>query len=622
MVAYQYGGNTMRQTIGLLIATLSLISFIFFIRLTMDEMQAINGHKEIITNSVDLSMIESIKPLTIVDRNGTIYSEEYVEWRKPISFENIPTIVKQIFLLSEDEHFYSHIGFDVSAISRALVANSKESSIQQGGSTITQQLVRMRYLSEEKTYERKLMELFYSYELEKNYSKDQIFEMYLNEAYFSNQVYGINSAATYYFSKPIHELTIAEVAFISAIPNNPSLYDPLKNFTRTKERQERLLDTLVNKQVISFEEGKQLKAQPIELNIKEKIQKHPAYTTYVLNELKQLIAAQEQLTVKNSADESKVNAQVEARYKQLLQSGATIYTALDPDKQTHDEQTINDILSRYDIQGSATVIDNDTREIVSVYAGKDYKKFELHRAFQAYRQPGSAFKPIAAYGPFLNETGYTTNYIVSGGKYCVGNYCPSNYGGGMYGNVPLLTAFKHSYNTSALRLVHSIGLEKSFNYIKQFHFEKITNADFTYAASLGGLKYGVTTSELANAYTSFIDGSYRKAVSIRQVVDMNGNIVYSWPKENKMIWNSKTTSKMRTLLQEVVSSGTGVGLHSNGSYIGAKTGTTNNFHDFWLAGLNDQYTTAVWIGYDIPASMEQYEKHKVHFRIFNAIMND
>ena len=612
----------MRQTIGLLIVTISFISFIFFSRSILLEVQAINEHKEVIINSVDLSTVETIKPLTLVDRNGHIYSEEYVEWRKPIAFEKIPTIVKQIFLLSEDEHFYSHIGFDVSAITRAIVVNSNESSIQQGGSTITQQLVRMRYLSEEKTYERKLMELFYAYELEQNYSKDQILEMYLNEVYFSNQVYGINSAATYYFSKPIHELTIAEVAFISAIPNNPSLYDPVIHFEHTKERQERLLDTLVNKQVISFEEGKKLKAQPIVLNIKEKLQKYPAYTTYVLNELKQLIAAQEQLTITNNTDIEKVNAQIEARYNQLLQSGATIYTALDPDKQAHDEQAINNILSRYDFQGSATVIDNDTREIVSIYAGNDYKKFDLNRAFQAYRQPGSAFKPIAAYGPFLNETGYTTNYTVSGGKYCVGNYCPSNYGGGIYGNVTLLTAFKHSYNTSALRLVHRIGLEKSFDYIEQFHFNKISFPDFTYAATLGGLKYGVTTSELANAYTSFIDGSYRKANSIRQVVDADGNTVYSWPKENKTIWNSNTTAEMRKLLHEVVTSGTGVGLHSKSSYLGAKTGTTNNFNDFWLAGLNDRYTTAIWIGYDIPTSMEKYEKQQVHFRIFNAVMND
>ena len=138
------------------------------------------------------------------------------------TLDEFPQIVKDIFIYSEDTSFFNHIGFDVSAIARAVMANSSEQSIQQGGSTITQQLVRMRYLTEEKTYERKLMELLYAYELEQMYSKEEILEMYLNEMYFGNQVYGIASAATYYFGRPLQELTIAEIAFIAAIPNNPS----------------------------------------------------------------------------------------------------------------------------------------------------------------------------------------------------------------------------------------------------------------------------------------------------------------------------------------------------------------------------------------------------------------
>ena len=135
-----------------------------------------------------------------------------MEWRNPIPIEEIPEIVKQIFILSEDRDFYQHIGFDISAIMRAVITNAEQNSIQQGGSTISQQLVRMLYLSEEKTYERKLMEVLYAYELEKLYDKDSIFEMYLNEMYFGHQVYGINSAATYYFQKPIQHLSVAEIA--------------------------------------------------------------------------------------------------------------------------------------------------------------------------------------------------------------------------------------------------------------------------------------------------------------------------------------------------------------------------------------------------------------------------
>lgn len=614
------GGKKMKQAIGVSIVIASLFALVFFTRLIYVEVEASKSHKEIITHGVELNTEQSIMPLTLVDRNGDVYSEEYVEWRQPIAFNDVPNVVKQIFLYSEDEFFYNHIGFDVSAIARAVVANSSNEN-QQGGSTITQQLVRMRYLSADKTYERKLMELFYAYELEKEYTKQEIFEMYLNETYYANQVYGIQSAASYYFSKPLQQLTIAEIAFIAAIPNNPTLYDPVTHFENTKARQERLLDILVDHKVISDVEATSLKQAPIQLNIKEKQQNAPAYTTFVLNELKELIATQEGLNSTNDADASAIAEQVNARYTQLLQSGAIIYTALDPVKQVEDEAEIDAVMKNYEFQASATVIDNATREIVSVYPGKNYNKFDYNRSFQSYRQPGSAFKPLAAYAPFLNETGYNENYTVSGAAYCVGNYCPSNYGGGIYGDVTLLTALKNSYNTSALRLIYRTGLSTSYRYIDQFDFKKVYEEDYTYAAALGGLKYGVTTTELANAYTSFIDGSYKKAHAIRQVVDRNGEVIYDWQNTFVPVWQSKTVKSMRNLLQEVVASGTAKGLTANGSYIGAKTGTTNDYNDFWLAGLSDRYTTAVWIGFDEPKSMEAYEKAKVHFKLFNIIMN-
>lgn len=191
----------------------------------------------------------------MVDRNGNLFSEDYVEWRNPVSYKEVPEIAKQLFILSEDRNFYQHIGFDISGIIRAVAENAKQNSIQQGGSTITQQPVRMLYLSEEKTYERKLMEIFYAYELEKLYDKDKILEMYLNEMYFANQVYGIGGAATYYFNKPLQECTVAEIAFLAAIPNNPSLYDPLVHFENTKARQERLIDILAKEKMITLEEA-------------------------------------------------------------------------------------------------------------------------------------------------------------------------------------------------------------------------------------------------------------------------------------------------------------------------------------------------------------------------------
>lgn len=564
-------------------------------------------------------------PVTMYDRNERVFSEEYVEWRQPIQLEEVPEIIKQIYLLSEDKEFYTHIGFNVSALTRAVVANS-QGSIEQGGSTITQQLVRMRYLSEEQTYERKITELFYAYELEQAYDKEEIFEMYLNEIYFSNQVYGISAAASFYFQKPLAELTIAQMTFIAAIPNNPSLYDPLKNFDKTKARQERLLDILAENRIITEEDAGVYKNEEIILNLRQKKQQQPAYSTFVLAEFKELVAANEgykkQLATAQTAEEKKtIEKQINTKVQELLQSGISIHTALDPEKQQQDEQKINAILGNGNLQSSSVVIANTTREIVSVFGGKNYKKFDFHRAYQAVRQPGSSFKPLIVYGPLFETTSYSPSSIVSGGKFCVGDFCPQNYGGGVYGNVTISTAFKHSYNTSAIRLLNEIGLDTAFQYIEKFNFQSIVPKDRTYAAGLGGLSLGVTTLEMADAYTSFIDGTYLKARSIRKVTDNSGNVLYSWPTEKAAVWSEQTVEYIRALMNDVVTSGTGRGISSNSSYIGVKTGTTNDYKDFWVAGMTNEYTTAVWIGFDNPSSMQSLQDDKIHFKIFNTIMN-
>ena len=616
----------MKQIFGYLLVICS-IPLLFLIGIEVkEEIVTAKTYEEKIEAAISLPQVQTQLPVTLLDRDRNIFSEEYVEWREALTFDEFPQIVKDIFIYSEDTSFFDHIGFDVSAIARAVMANSSEQSIQQGGSTITQQLVRMRYLTEEKTYERKLMELLYAYELEQMYSKEEILEMYLNEMYFGNQVYGIASAATYYFGRPLQELTIAEMAFIAAIPNNPSLYDPLRNFENTKERQERLIDTLAKNAIISIAEAENLKAQEIKLNVKQKLQQYPAYSTYVLQELRSLIAYHEgfeaRLADANTVEERNLTTlQLDATIDELLSKGIVIHTALHPEKQAADEEAMNRILSPYKIEASATVIDNTSREIVSIFAGRDYQKFNFHRAYQAPRQPGSAFKPLIDYAPAIELLNYIPSSRISGGHYCVGNFCPQNYGGGVYGNVSISTAFSWSYNTSALRLLNKVGLEQAFSYIDRFHFQSIVEADRNYAAAIGGLTYGVTTLEMADAYTSFIDGSYVQARAIRQVTDLEGNLLYEWPTERDIIWSTKTVRHMRSLLTDVVTKGTGKGLYTNTSYIGAKTGTTNDYKDFWVAGLTENYTTAIWIGYDEPRNMQSLEHAKIHFKLFNAIMD-
>ena len=616
----------MKQVLGYLLVICSFPLLYILSNAIWDELSNAKTNENTIKEQIVLPEVDSLLPITMLDRNNEVFSEEYVEWRKPLKLEEIPEIVKEIYVLSEDEEFFTHIGFNVSAIARAVVVNSSENASEQGGSTITQQLVRMRYLSEEKSYERKLTELFYSYELEKLYSKEEILEMYLNEIYFSNQVYGIGAAATYYFQKPIDKLSIAQIAFIAAIPNNPSLYDPTKHFDNTKARQERLLDILNNKGILSEEEVQTYKSEKIELHIKEKVQNYPAYSTYVLQELKDLVAENEgfnQQLEKASSDAEReaIKKQIDLKINEMLKSGISIYTGLDPQKQMEDENKINGILGNGELQSSSVVIDNKTREIVSIFAGKNYKKSDFHRAFQGVRQPGSSLKPLIVYAPLFETTDYTPNSIIYSGNYCVGNFCPQNYGGAVYGNVSITTAFKYSYNTTAIRLLDTIGVNTAFSYLNQFNFKSIVPEDQTYAAGLGGLTYGVTTSELADAYTSFIDGNYVKAKSIRKVTDASGNVLYSWSSEQKKIWSDTTVKYIRSMLNSVVTSGTGRGISSRTAYIGAKTGTTNDYKDFWLAGMTNEYTTAIWVGYDKPKSLHPIENDKIHIKIFNAITN-
>ncbi|MEY2363583.1 transglycosylase domain-containing protein [Lysinibacillus capsici] len=615
----------MKKAFGFFIIVLSLPALWWISTNIKTEINIAQAHEEQMTNAIHLPEVEAQLPVTLIDRNGQTFSEEYVEWRQPLSLQEIPQIAQEIFITSEDADFYTHIGFDLSAIIRAVVANSNSNTTSQGGSTITQQLVRMRYLSEEKTYERKLTELFYAYELEKEFDKEAILTMYLNESYFSNQVYGIGGAATYYFQKPLQELSIAEIAFIAAIPNNPSLYNPLKNYDQTKARQERLLDTLAANGSITEGEAKNYKADAITLNVKDKIQSYPMYSTYVLQELKWLIAEKEGYadrlsSTDNEEEKKKIKAQLDIRLNTLFQNGLIIHTALDPTKQQHDEEKMSAILGTSPWQAAGAAIENQSREIVSLYAGKNYEKFDFHRAFQGTRQPGSAFKPLAVYAPFFETTSHTPDSIVNGGRYCVGSFCPQNYGGYTYGDVSIRTAFRHSYNTSALRLFQTVGVETAFHYLNRFHFRSIVEKDYNYAASLGGLTYGVTALELADAYTSFIDGSYVLAHSIRKVTALDGTELYSWDTQRDQIWSPKTVKYMRELLADVVANGTGQGVYSNSSYVGAKTGTTNDYRDYWLAGLNNEYTAAVWLGYDKPQSMQQLEEYKIHHQLFNVLL--
>lgn len=617
----------MKQFIGFIFILLTIPILFIVQKAIAVELKSAESFNEQMNKSIELSSPVINNPLALKDRNGLIFAEEYIEWRDPVPLSTIPIFVRQLFLESEDSGFYEHRGYDIAAIVRAFAVNTVTDDIRQGASTITQQVVRMRFLSTEKTYERKLTELFYAAELEKQSSKDEILEMYLNEMYFGNQVYGISAAATYYFSKSLNELNEAELAFLAAIPNNPNMYNPIKHYDQTKIRQERLLSVLLKNRSITVHEAREYKNTLIQLKLKQKVNAFPAYSTYVLAELTDLIAQSEGLSegitnASSDAEKNALEALVKQRTAEVLSDGLIIETALNPRKQLRDEQTISAILKPVGAQAGSAVIDNETREVVSVFAGVDYKKFDFHRAYQAVRQPGSAFKPLLVYAPLFESGSYTVNTPINSENICIGSYCPTNIGGNVYGNVTVKEAFRKSHNTAAVRLFQMVGIDEAFSFIEPFEFKSITKQDRHYSAALGGFSKGVTPIELAGAYSGFINGTYSPVHAIRAVKDRKGTILYQWPEEKSVVWSPSTVKKVRNMMQDVVSNGTGQGISHSTAYTGAKTGTTDHYKDLWVGGLNDNYTTAVWVGFDRPQSLKYLSDRKLHLQIFSALLQD
>jgi len=581
--------------------------------------------KKTLGDTIELTEPSVMIPISMTDRNGRIFAEEYVEWRQPLSLESIPDFVQQLFLVSEDQGFFEHKGYDIAAIARAFAVNAKNDDMSQGGSTITQQVVRMRFLTTEKTYERKFKELLYAAELEKQSTKEDILGMYLNEMFFGNQVYGVGAAATFYFNRPLNKLNPAEMAFIAAIPNNPSRYDPLRHFDNTKKRQELLLSVLSTNGVITEQEAEMWKQEEITLEVKEKANEFNMYSSYVLSELQDLIGQSEGFTASIEAASTPSEKQthldaLKKRTAEVIAGGIKIETALDSKKQRHDESSLSSLLKTKNLQAGATVIDNSTKEIVSVYGGRDFRKGDFNRAFQAVRQPGSAIKPLLVYAPYFESGPYKESTPIDSSNICIGSYCPTNIGGYTYGMTTVKEAFRQSHNTAAVRLFRKVGIAEAFDHLNVFHFKNITDEDFTYPAALGGFHKGVTPLELASAYSSFVDGMYSQPRAIRAVKDREGNTLYEWKDEAVKVWSVSTVSTIRNLMQDVVLNGTGRGIDHTTTYTGAKTGTTDHYKDLWVAGMNDQYTTTVWIGYDKPSSIQHLSNQKLHLRAFNELL--
>jgi len=533
-------------------------------------------------------------------QTGAIYDQEgkfitkiqSTQNRVSIPLSSVPQDVINAFLAAEDLRFYQHSGFDIVRIFGALMANLRSGDYSEGASTITQQLVKLSHLSTQKTIARKLEEIYLAIQLEHAATKDQILEMYLNFIYFGRGAYGIEAAAHAYFGIPAAHLDAAQGACLAAIIKAPSLYAPHLDLAANRSRQEYILRTMRDHQMLSEESYQSALARDV--TPVEKADFSHSYGWYVdaaLEEAEKLLSIPPE---------------------ELLGSGYHIYTALSREQQdiidTHFEKSSNFPANAGDgtpVQGAMASVDVNTGAVQAIVGGRSYEvQRGLNRATQLRRQPGSALKPLAVFAPALEYHGYMTASVLDDTPQKFGNYSPRNSGHLYYGNVTMRTALKNSLNVAAVSLLNQIGVASGRRYLESVGIE-LDDRDWNLSLALGAMTYGVSPVQLAAAYAPFANGGvYYAPYFIERIADPQGNIIYQHEIKGEQVLSRQNAYLMTSMLQTVTTSGTGAKLSGAGTPVAGKTGTVNmtggGNRNIWMAAYNSEITTAFWMGFDKP----------------------
>ena len=547
---------------------------------------------------LDISKLSALaQTSSMYDMNGELMSElRGSENRIIVSLDEIPLHTRQAFIAAEDLRFYDHRGIDVYRILGALRSNLKSGSLAEGASTITQQLAKLTHLSAEKTIRRKLEEINLAFQIEKVYNKDEILAMYLNTVYFGRGAYGIQAAAQAYFGVDAEDLTLNQSASLAAIIKAPSIYAPHISPSNNRSRRQYILSVMAENSFISQEEKQAALDESIWVLAQEaEKQLYSWYIDEALRESAELLGL--------SADE-------------VIQGGFKIYTAYDARLQTIADEVYADssffpaaASDGTPIQSAMAVVDTNNGAVLAMIGGRDYTvRRGLNRATQMRRQPGSALKPLAVYGPAL-ELGYTTASVLLDEKTSFGGYTPRNAGDRYYGLVTMRTAIRNSLNTTAVRLLEEIGLDASIQYLNKMGIPT-RNSDRNLSLALGSMTYGVTPVELAAAYVPYANGGiYHQPYCVERIETVDGSNVYERKDSGKQVLSAQNAFLMTSLLQSVVSSGTGTRMLAANTPIAGKTGTvsmTGGNRDIWMTAYTPEISVAVWMGYD-----QTDAKHKI-----------
>jgi len=616
-------GIVIKIIIALLLAIVVIGGVLIYMKYGKKLIAMESDAKKIVSKST-METFRQNETSIIYDANGNIMSklkgEKDVYY---IKYSDIPQVAVDAITSIEDKNFFKHKGYDLKAIIRAGLAYIKNKGvITQGGSTITQQLARNIFLSFEESWQRKAREIFIAIELEKKYTKKEIMEFYLNNIYFANGYYGIQSAALGYFGKGVNSLSLSQITFLLSIPNSPTRYNPYENIEGTLARRDRILDQMVLDGKISEAEASKAKSEEIKLKA-PKVEKSSYALTFALDRAVKALMKSEGFNFRYSFNSDEDRKAYNENYSEVYSScqtrlysgGYRIYTSIDPEKQKLLQDTVDGGLSVsseksksgiYSLQGAAVTIDNSSGRVVAIVGGRSQKLkgSTFNRAYQSFRQPGSTIKPLIVYTPAF-EQGYTPESIVKDEKIEGG---PVNADGVFSGNMTVLDALAKSKNTVAWKLFTEISPAIGIGKLLDMGFSAIADTDYYPSAALGGFTKGVNAVEMASAYATIENGGeFREPTCIMKMTDSSGNDIvadgFYQKGTSKYIYDENACKMMITCMEAVMTKGTGVGGKLATMPCAGKTGTTNDSKDLWFVGFTKYYTTSVWVGYDIPKSL-------------------
>jgi len=538
----------------------------------------------------DPAALDPSNATEIYDKDGNLIAHLGQEKRTLVKIRDVPPIVKKAVLAAEDIRFYQHHGIDLRAIARAIWTDITGGSLSQGGSTITQQLVKNSFLTPDKTFKRKIQEAFLAIQVERHFTKDEIFEFYLNQNYFGEGAYGIEMASRTYFGKSVGELNLEEAALLAGLLQAPSAYSPFYDPDAAIARRNIILDLMAKYGFVSPAEAAAAKEQPLKLNTQKPSNEsypYPYFVDYVTDQL-----------VKRYGE------------AQVFREGLKVYTTLDPKIQKAAEEAMaksaNFPASKRDENGvlqpqaALAVVDPHNGHIKALVGGREHTQLrQWNRATRTTRQPGSAFKPIIAYGPGIEYLGMSPATVIDDIPLKYPKWQPKNYDGVYRGLITIRTAVSLSVNTVAVKVLEKVTIGPAADFARKLGIDTIQPDQEGLAMALGGLSKGVTPLQMAAAYGAFANqGVYVEPTAITHVEDARGNLIEKFEPAKHRAMKPTTAWLVTDMLRTVVQQGTGTRAQLGGRPVAGKTGTTDQRENNWFVGYTPELSCAVWMGYD------------------------